>query len=89
MDQCSVGMEVQKRCDGCTVHTGSNHAGYRYFTYSGAKIAKCPLREWILSLYLLCILMLRLSVHRADKYGNAQIDGITVSDSDVAEHPNA
>lgn len=55
------------------------------FTYSGAKIIKCPFTGMdLVALPALYPDVAVIHVHRADKYGNAQIDGITVSDSDVA-----
>ncbi len=48
------------------------------FNYSAAKVAECPFTGMKLALLPALILDVGLiHVHRADKYGNAQIDGIT------------
>jgi len=55
------------------------------FTYSGAKIIQCPFTGIdLVALPALYPDIAVIHVHRADQYGNAQIDGITVSDADVA-----
>lgn len=55
------------------------------FRYSGAKQIKCPFTsKKLLALPALYPDVAIIHVHRADAYGNAQIDGITVSDFDVA-----
>lgn len=55
------------------------------FKYSAAKVVNCPFTgKRLLALPALYPDVAIIHVHRADKYGNAQIDGITVSDFDVA-----
>lgn len=53
--------------------------------YSAAKVIACPFTgKKLLALPALYPDVAIIHVHRADKYGNAQIDGISVSDLDVA-----
>ncbi len=55
------------------------------FKYSAAREINCPFTgKKLLALPALYPDVAVIHVHRADKYGNAQIDGITVSDFDVA-----
>ncbi|MGE5585745.1 MAG: CoA transferase subunit A [Bacillota bacterium] len=53
--------------------------------YSAAREITCPFtRKKLLALPALYPDVAIIHVHRADKYGNAQIDGISVSDLDIA-----
>ncbi len=55
------------------------------FEYSGAKTVNCPFTgEVYAALPALYPDLALIHVQRADKYGNCQIDGITVADYDVA-----
>ncbi|HHY68903.1 MAG TPA: CoA-transferase [Bacillota bacterium] len=55
------------------------------FKYSAAKKIQCPFTgKDLIALPALYPDVALIHVHRADRYGNAQIDGITVSDLDVA-----
>lgn len=55
------------------------------FKYSAAREMNCPFTgKKLLALPALYPDVAIIHVHRADKHGNAQIDGITVSDFDVA-----
>lgn len=55
------------------------------FKYSAAKKILCPFTgKKLVALPALYPDVAIIHVHRADKYGNAQIDGITISDADVA-----
>lgn len=53
--------------------------------YSAAKTVTCPFTgQKLLALPALSPDLAVIHVHRCDKYGNAQIDGISVSDADLA-----
>ncbi len=55
------------------------------FTYSGAKEITCPFTgDRLLAVPALFPDVGVIHVHRADRYGNAQIDGIVVADWDMA-----
>lgn len=55
------------------------------FTYSGAREIECPFTGVKLAaIPALSPDVALVHVHRADKFGNAQIDGITVADLDLA-----
>ncbi len=55
------------------------------FKYSAAKVVECPFTgEKLAAVPALFPDVSVIHVHRADKYGNAQIDGISVADWDLA-----
>ena len=55
------------------------------FRYSSAETVRCPFTDMeLLAVPALCPDVGIIHVHRADRYGNCQIDGITVSDLDLA-----
>jgi glutaconate CoA-transferase, subunit A len=56
------------------------------FTYSAAKEIECPFtKKKLLALPALYPDVALIHVHRADKYGNCQIDGIIMSDNDLCK----
>ena len=60
------------------------------YKYSAAKEIHCPFTgKRLLAVPALYPDVAIIHVHRADRYGNAQIDGITVSDYDVARAAKA
>lgn len=55
------------------------------FWHSAAKVVRCPFTGMKLCLVPACFPDVSIiHVHRCDRYGNAQIDGITVEDTDIA-----
>jgi hypothetical protein len=55
------------------------------FKYSGAKTVRCPLTgDLYCALPALYPDVVLMHVNRADKYGNCQIEGISIADKDIA-----
>lgn len=60
--------------------------GTDVFKYSAAKVVKCPYTGMKVGVVPACYPdVSMIHVHRCDKYGNAQIDGITTFDLDAAK----